>query len=158
MIERFDRSMIERFLRSNDLRFLVDQDGDFVVNFYGAEGVPDHRVQLSAEGEDRDVLCIRVVAEPIVAESMRDRIEGLVAGWNRRARWPKAFIADDVRGRGILVVGETSFPVGPGVHQALVDNFIAVSTAGGWHLLAELARAVEAPGVAEIEQWMRRTG
>jgi hypothetical protein len=89
MIEKFEQRQIERFLRESGLRYLIDQDGDYIVSFYG-DDIPDYRVQFSAEGVDNKVLAVCVSADVPYPEHMRERIEGLVAGWNRRMRWPKA--------------------------------------------------------------------
>jgi hypothetical protein len=104
------------------------------------------------------VLCIRVGTDVNYPEAMRDRIEGFIAGWNRRMRWPKAYVYDDRRGRGIRVIGENSFPLAPGIHQALLDNFIAVSIAAGRQMLAELAPALSTPVATQFENWLRETG
>jgi hypothetical protein len=157
VIERFEPRLIELFLRDSDLRFLVDQDGDFIVDFYG-DDVPDYRVRLSAEGVDAEVLCIRIGPDICYPETVRDRIEGFVAGWNRRMRWPKAFVTEDARGRGIRVTGENSFPLGPGIHQALLDNFIAVAIGAGRQLITELTLAVDTLSSTELETWLRQAG
>jgi putative sensory transduction regulator len=152
----FERQRVESWLRDHQLRFLVDQEGSFFVDFCSEEG-PDYRVQLSAEGADADVLCIRIRPDVIYSEAMRDRIEGFVAGWNRKTFWPKAFMADDWRGRGIRVVGENSFPLGPGIHHALLHNFIMVTLESGRGLIAELTATVNAADSTEFEAWLRST-
>ncbi|WP_165759323.1 YbjN domain-containing protein [Mycobacterium decipiens] len=156
MIERFDRRMIEQFLREKDIRYLTDEEGDFIVDFYG-DDMPDYRLELSALG-GAEVLSIRIFPVPTYPEEMRDRIEGFVAGWNRRTRWPKAYITDDPRGRGIDVYGESAFPLGPGVHQALLEHFIGTTWSAGYDMLTELARAVDAPGGGTPETWVPERG
>ena len=157
MIERFDRAQIARFLRNNNLRFLVDQQGEFTIDFYG-DDVPDYRVQIGAEGAHADILYVRIAGDVTYQESARDRIEGFVAGWNRRTFWPKAFLAEDSRGRGIRVIGETAFPLTSGVHQELLDTFIEISMVAGRHLLGELTVAASAASGTELETWLREAG
>lgn len=158
MIERFQRHLIERFLRANDLRYLIDRDGDFVVDFYG-DGIADYRVQLSAEGADADILCITIASDTAYPEALRERIEAFVASWNRARRWPKASIVDDFRGRkAIRVVGDTSFPLNAGIHQALLDDFISVAISAGRHMLTDLASAANTPSSDELETWLDQTG
>ena len=157
MIERFGSDRIERFLKDNALRYLVDQDGDFWVSFSGND-FPDYRVILSVEGVDRDILCIRVNTDDIYSDTVRERIEGFVAGWNQRMRWPKTYLAEDGRGRGFRVVGENSFPLGAGIHQELVSDFIGSSIVAGRQMLKELSAATGIAGGDELETWLRETG
>jgi len=157
MIEQFQRCQIERYLRERDLRYLVDQEGDFIVDFYGDE-IPDYRVQLSAEGANGEVLGVRLGLETPHPETMRDRIEGFVAGWNRQMRWPKAYVIEDRRGRGIRVIGENSFPLAAGIHQELLDEFIEVSIRAGRQMLGDLVAAAQTPTGDELETWLRRAG
>jgi Putative bacterial sensory transduction regulator len=156
MIERFERQLLESWLRQSELRFLMDPEGDFVLDFYSDHG-PDYRVQLSAEGPEADVLCIRVHPDAIYPEALRDRIDAFVAGWNRKTRWPKAFVVNDSRGRGIRVVGENSFPLGPGIHQELLDTFIVITIDSGQQLIAELDATANAVVSAQLETWLRST-
>src|SRR5262249_43270319 len=114
----------------------------------------DYRVQLCAEGPNADVLCIRLRPDVIYSETMRDRVEGFVAGWNRKTRWPKAFVADDRRGRGIQVLAENSFPLSAGIHQALLRSFIMVTIESGSQLIGELVEAVTTSGDTELETWL----
>ncbi len=79
-----------------------------------------------------------------------------MAGWNRRTRWAKAYIAEDARGRGIEVIGENSFPLGPGIHQELLEYFIGATMVAGCEMLAELTCAVDTPGT-DPENWVRET-
>ena len=157
MIEDFGPPLIERFLRARELRFLVDQDGEFLVDYYG-DDVPDYRVQLSAEGPNGKVLCVRIGPATVYPEQLRDRLEGFVAGWNERMRWPKVYLCDDSRGRGIRVIGENSYPLTPGVHRDLLDKLIATSIMAGRQMLVELNSAVGGPTGDELETWLRRTG
>ena len=157
MIEPFGPQLLERYLRDNELRFLVDQDGDFLVDFYGEE-VNDYRVQLSAEGVDREVLCVRIGTDVTYTEALRDRIEGFVAGWNRRTRWPKVYVADDRRGRGMRVVGENSFLLTAGIHQKLLDDFITMSIMSGRQMLVELGSAVTTVSDGEFDNFLREAG
>jgi hypothetical protein len=157
VIEEFGPVMIERFLREYELKFLVDQDGDFWVSLHG-EGAPDYRVMLNVEGPDRDILCIRVSTELPYPEIFRDRVEGLIAGWHRRKRWPKAFIHDDARHGGFRVIGENQFPLNTGIHQELLNDFILTTINSGRSLLADLAAAVGLRTADQLETWLRETG
>ena len=156
MIERFERRRIESWLRERELKFLINQDGDFVVDFFSEQG-HDYRVHLCAEGANTDVLCIHIRPDIIYSETKRDRVEGFVAGWNRKMRWPKAFITDDWRGRGIQVLAENSFPLDAGIHQELLSSFIMVTIDSGRRLIAELAATVDTCGEAELETWLHST-
>jgi Putative bacterial sensory transduction regulator len=157
VIEKFGPQMIERFLREHELKFLVDQDGDFWVALHG-EGVPDYRVILSVEGHDADILCIRTSAELPYPDIFRDRVESFIAGWNRRMRWPKAYIHDDARRGGFRVIGENQFPLATGIHPELLDDFIVITINASRNLLAELAPAVHLPTADQLESWLRETG
>lgn len=158
MIERFQREMIERYLRANNLRYLVDCGGDFVVDFYG-DDVPDYRVQLSVEGVDADILCITISTDTAYPEAIRDRVEAFVADWNRDKRWPKVSIINRFRGStAIRVIGDMSFPLGGGIHQALLDDFISVTMRAGSQMLRNLASAVSTPSSAELETWLGQAG
>ncbi|OBI84438.1 YbjN domain-containing protein [Mycobacterium sp. 1245805.9] len=156
MIQSFERQLIENWLRASELRFLMDRDGDFVLGFYSDHG-PDYRVQLSAEGPEADVLCIRIHPDVVYPEASRERIDAFVAGWNRKTRWPKAFVVNDSRGRGIRVVGENSFPLGPGIHQALLDTFIITTIDSGQQMVAELDATANAVVSAHLETWLHST-
>jgi hypothetical protein len=156
VIEKFGPLMIERFLRENELKFLVDQDGDFWVSLHG-EGVPAYRVLLSAEGHDSDILCIRASAELPYPDAFRDPAEGFIAGWNRRTRWPKAYIREEVRHGGFRVIAENQFPLATGIHPELLNDFITTTIAASHNLLAELAPALDLPTTAELESWLRET-
>jgi Putative bacterial sensory transduction regulator len=156
MIQRFERQLLENWLRASELRFLIDRDGDFVLDFYSEHG-PDYRVQLSAEGPEADVLSIRIHPDVVYSEALRDRIDAFVAGWNRKTRWPKAFVVNDSRGRGIRVIGENSFPLGPGIHQALLDTFIVTTIDSGQQLIAELDATASAAVSPELEAWLHST-
>jgi hypothetical protein len=158
MIERFQRHLIERYLRANSLRYLVDCDGDFVVDFYG-DDVPDYRVLLSVEGVDADILFIAISTDTAYPEAIRDRVEAFVADWNRDRRWPKASIVDGFRGRKtIRVIGDMSYPLGAGIHQALLDEFINVTMRAGSQMLRNLTSAISTPSSAELETWLGQTG
>ena len=157
MIEQFGPTLIERFMKDNELRYLVDQDGDFWVSFYGNDA-PDYRVLLSVEGADRDILCIRVSTDVIYPDTVREPVEGFVAGWNRRMRWPKTYLADDTRGRGFRVIGENAFPLAPGVHRELFDELIATMVVSGRRMLIDLAAVTKIAAGDELETWLRETG
>lgn len=156
MIQRFERQLLESWLRDSELRFLINQDGDFVLDFYSEHG-PDYRVQLSAEGPEANVLCIRIHPDVVYSEAMRDRIDAFVAGWNRKTRWPKAFVINDSRGRGIRVIGENSFPLGPGIHRALLDTFIVTTIDTGQQLIDELDVTANAAVSTQLETWLHST-
>lgn len=156
MIEQFDRCMLERFLRDQGLRFLTDQDGDFFLDFYGEEDAPDYEVTLCVQGDSANVLVIRISPRVVYPEPLRDRIEGFVAGWNRRTFWPKAYLAEHERGRGIKVIGESAFPLGPGIHQDLLECFLGSTMAAGYDMLIELAQVV-AGSSDQPESWVSET-
>jgi hypothetical protein len=157
MIEEFGSNRIERFLKDNEFRYLVDQDGDFWVSFYGRE-MPDYRVVISVEGRDRDILSVRMSTDVTYTDTLRERIEGFVAGWNRRTRWPKTYLADDRRGNGFRVIGENSYPLGAGIHQELLGDLIGSTIVAGREMLKQLAAAANIAGGDELETWLRETG
>jgi hypothetical protein len=157
MIEEFGSKRVERFLKDNELRYLVDQDGDFWVSFYGPE-VPDYRALISLEGPERDILCVRMSTDVVYTDTVRERIEGFVAGWNRRIRWPKTYLADDRRGHGFRVIGENSYPLAAGIHQELLSDLIASTILAGREMLKGLAAAASVAGGEELETWLRETG
>jgi Putative bacterial sensory transduction regulator len=157
MIEQFGPELIERFLKDNGLRYLVDQDGDYWISFYDSD-VPDYRATLAVEGADRGILCIRMSTDVVYSDKMREPVEGFVAGWNRRMRWPKTYLADDPCGRGFRVIGANAFPLAAGVHQGLLNELIASTLIAGRGMLIELAAATSVAAEDELETWVRETG
>ncbi len=153
MVEKFERAMIERFLRDNDLRFLVDQDGDFVLDFDG-DDVPDYRILLVVEGADEDILAVRIITGKPLPESARGRLERFVAEWNRSTRWPKAYLVDDSRGRGVNVVGGSDYPLGAGVHPELLSDLIVVNLSAASQFMRDLRDALGTPTSGELETWL----
>ena len=157
MIEQFGPELIERFLKDNGLRYLVDQDGEYWVSFYGSD-VPDYRATLGLVGANRGILCVRMSTDIVYTDKVREPVEGFVAGWNRRMRWPKTYLADDPRGRGFRVIGENAFPLAAGVHQGLFNELIASTLIAGRGMLTELAAATSIAAGDELDSWARETG
>jgi hypothetical protein len=157
MIEEFGPKMIERFVRDAGYKFMTDQSGNYVLDFYG-DNVPDYRVHLSVDGQDRSILFIQISPRITYPEGERDRLEALMSGWNRRTRWPKAYLLDDSRGRGIRVIAENAYPLVTGVQQQLVDALILANVHGASNLLREVSAGMGTSTVDELEAWLRRTG
>ncbi|MFF2028605.1 hypothetical protein ACFVW2_43400, partial [Streptomyces sp. NPDC058171] len=60
MIDTFGSHLIEKYLRESRFRYLVDEDGKFILSFRGDEQTPAYLVQLTAEGPQEQLFCIRV--------------------------------------------------------------------------------------------------
>jgi hypothetical protein len=103
------------------------------------------------------VLCVRGRADVPLPNTIRAQAEAFIAGWNRRMRWPKAYLVDDdKRGRGFWIMGENCFSLEPGIHQALLEHLIDVSMAAGRQLLRQYTAALA--GVDELDTWLREAG
>jgi hypothetical protein len=157
MIEKFGPDMIEKFVRDGGYKFMTDQSGNYVLDFYG-DDIPDYRVHLCADGTDGSVLFVQISPRITYPERERERLEALMSGWNRRTRWPKAYLLDDSRGRGFRVIAENAYPLITGTDQQLVAALILANMHGASNLIREVTTAVGTATADELEAWLRRTG
>lgn len=136
--------LIETFLRDRDLAYVI-HDGAFLTDFGSVEEA-GLTVQLFARGADRNVLTVRLWTDVTYPETTRGFVEEFIADWNRTRFWPKLFIDEDGPGQGVDVVGECSYPLLPGIHRKLFDEFIDLAVALGVNVLGEIFGGVQRNG------------
>jgi hypothetical protein len=126
-IQPFDREMIKDHLDRAELKYLIDQDGDYRVDFAAAEeGQPELSFWLSAEGTNEDIFVIRCVTNIGIDKTMWPQAAMACNQWNTEKRYPKAYlwIGDDPETLFGQMRLESQYPVGAGVIQPLIDDWI----------------------------------
>jgi hypothetical protein len=156
-IEKFDRALIERFLRDEQLAYFVDRDGNFHVDFKVNDNGPTTKIDLIADGPDRDIYVVRAASSVVLRPTQRARADQFAAEWNRTRRWPKAFAIVDADA-GIHIIGECSWIVRSGIHWPLFRELTITALSSSLELFDELTVAPLPPTSDELEHWIQRAG
>lgn len=142
-IRPFDRDMIKDHLDRAELVATIDEDGDYRVDFQAAqEGAPELSFWLSAEGTNEDIFVIRCVTNLAVDKTLWPQAVMACNQWNTEKRYPKAYlwVGNDPESLFGQIRLEAQFPVGAGVIQPLIDDWIATvfgTSFGFWDWIAE---------------------
>jgi Putative bacterial sensory transduction regulator len=127
-VQPFTRDLIRDHLDRNDLKYLVDQDGDFRVDFAAFDDSGyEITIWLTAEGTNEDIFVIRAVSNARVPKTIWPNVIGFCNHWNMEKRYPKAFlwIPDDTDALFAAIHLEGQFPLGAGVTQPMLDEFVS---------------------------------
>ena len=154
-IEKFEPALIERFLRDERLAYFVDQDCNFHVDFKRDDNEPMTRVDLLADGPDRDIYVVRAASSVALPPTVRARADQFVAEWNRNTRWPKAFTLVDADA-GIHIIGESSWILSSGIHWPLFRDLTITALSTTFDLVDKSTVAPLPPTSDELEQWIQR--
>jgi len=127
-VRPFTTERLRESLQRLGIRFLTDEDGDLLALWEG------HSVLFAAEGPDRRTLVVRARADAMVPPEWADRAYTAVNEWNRTRRFLKTFVGEPADGGRLPVYGELQVHLGPGIHDALLDELVdcAASVAGSW--------------------------
>jgi hypothetical protein len=119
---------IKDSLRRLSIRFLMDDDGYLLALWEG------HSVLFGIEGEEGNVLVMRARADSLVPPEWEGRAYAVANEWNRSRRFLKTFVGTPTDNGGLPVYGEMQVYLGPGVHDALLDDLVdcVTSVSGAW--------------------------
>lgn len=126
VVKDFNHDMIEGYLKAKDLNYLRDRDGDFVVQFGGSSKTGCNlELMIQVEGSHKQILVVRIIGQRPIPKSDWGRVVMLCNDWNRKSRWPKAFLyyegPNAAEGKIML---EEQIDLGTGIHQELLNDFI----------------------------------
>lgn len=142
-VQPFDRDMIKAHLDQAELKYTVDDDGDYRVDFAAAEeGQPELSFWLSAEGTNDDIFVVRCVTNLGVDKTLWPQAVMACNQWNTEKRYPKAYlwVSSDPEALFGQIRLESQYPVGAGVIQPLIDDWIATTfgtSFGFWEWMGE---------------------
>ena len=145
MSGQFMNQTIERFFDEHQVQYVLGEEGAYYASFSGGD-LPDHRIQLCAQGSDSDVLSIRICTDHYYPNMMRHNVEAFVEDWNREALWPTAYCYNDTA-PGFVVAGVNTYPLLADTHWAAVRLLIENSLSSGHQMLAEMVRVLGMPGL-----------
>ena len=121
-VRKFDRSMITTFLKGESLHYFTDSEGDFRIDFGADEEVKcDLTVWLLISGEQDEMLSIMINSDKSVPRREQPRALLLCNQWNAENYWPRAYLNTEASS----IVLDRAFDFEKGVHQELLDDFIA---------------------------------
>jgi hypothetical protein len=113
-----DMKRIKESLRRLEIRFLTDEDGDVLALWEG------HSLLFSLEGPQRTVLVLRARADEMVPMEWESRALAGVNEWNRSRRFLRCFLGEPEASGGMPVYADQHLHLGPGVHDALLDDLL----------------------------------
>lgn len=157
-IEPLTPELIERYLDLYNLKFFRGRDRDrdreeFLILMSGGES--RLHIHIGIGGPDRNVLAIRVTPVENYAAAERARLMELVNEWNRDTYWPKAFVRETSNPAQVGVAGETSFPLGDGIHFEAFTRYIDHTLTASFGLFDKIGRAIRLPSAQTLEAWLR---
>jgi hypothetical protein len=113
-----DMDRIKEALRRLEIRFLTDEDGDVLALW------EDHSLLFSLEGPQGTVLVVRARADETVPREWESRALASVNEWNRSRRFLRCFLGEPEPGGAMPVYADLHLHLGPGVHDALLDDLL----------------------------------
>jgi hypothetical protein len=113
-----DMERIKESLRRLEIRFLTDEDGDVLALWEG------HSLLFSLEGPQETVLVVRARADETVPTEWEARALASVNEWNRSRRFLRCFLGEPESGGSMPVYADIHLHLGPGVHDALLDDLL----------------------------------
>jgi hypothetical protein len=113
-----DMERVKESLRRLEIRFLTDEDGDVLALWEG------HSLLFSLEGPQETVLVVRARADETVPAEWASRALASVNEWNRSRRFLRCFVGEPEGSGGMPVYADQHLHLGPGVHDALLDDMI----------------------------------
>jgi hypothetical protein len=113
-----DMERVKDSLRRLEIRFLTDEDGDVLALWEG------HSLLFSLEGPRQTVLVVRARADEMVPMEWESRALAGVNEWNRSRRFLRCFLGEPEASGAMPVYADQHLHLGPGVHDALLDDMI----------------------------------
>lgn len=121
----FSRDMIKDYLARRELKYTIDEDGDFRLDFV-TESTQTLSVLLMADGAESNIFVINVIGTTMVPKTLWPKFIDFCNRWNTETRYPKSYlqIPSDTDALFAAVHLEGQYPLGSGISQALLDEFI----------------------------------
>lgn len=147
LVRTFSPEMLRRGLDTKDWRYYIRKGPDpwFVIHFvYDPIADRETKIMAAVLGRDRDILHVEWTGDRRTSADQFGLGYRLCNEWNNRFRWPRAYLdipslrkaAEEGELReespsGLLSL-DFNLPLGPGIHQALLNHFLDRFFDAGW--------------------------